>query len=281
MTHCLPVLHKPKGKRLLIMFNHKGAIINKQQTYRDVCMNINSYWNKKSNRKKYENLRSFWNTPCQKEALSIIEPVKNNDTLIIGLGAGIEDRAFINTGCKVTAIDITHEGFSKYRSNDTSNYKEQTSKIVMDVHFLGFPSNTFDIVYVQHVMMHVNPDKVAQEVHRVLKPDGMFVVIEILSQNLSSIIIKRLAYSKKEHRDNINYLSLDSFNNIGKLFTKIIIEREYYLFAPLYYPLRLLADYQIKTTRLIEWLLYLESRLLNVFPVFRKNSMFGLAIYQK
>lgn len=268
-------------KRLLIMFNHKEVIINKQLTYRDVCKNINSYWNKKNNRKKYENLRSFWNTPCQNDALSIIEPVENKNALIIGLGVGIEDRAFINAGCKVTAIDITHEGFSKYRNNETSNYKEQTSKIVMDVQSLGFPSNTFDIVYVQHVMMHVNPDKVAQEVYRVLKPDGKFVVLEILGQNLSSIILKRLAYPRKHLRNNINYLSLDSFNNIGKLFTKIIFEREYYLFAPLYYPLRLLADYQIKTTMLIECLLYLENRLLNVFPVFRKNSMFGLAIYQK
>lgn len=263
------------------MFSHKGAIFNKQLTYRDVCKNINSYWSKKEKRRKYEELRSFWSSPCQKDALSIIGPVENKEVLIIGLGVGIEDKVFVDAGCKVTAIDITHEGFSKYRSNETSNYKEQTSKIVMDVQFLGFPSNTFDIVYVQHVMMHVNPDKVAQEVYRVLKPDGKFVVIEILSQNLSSIILKRLVYPKKEHRDNINYLSLDTLNNMGRFFIKIIFEREYYLFAPLYYPLRLLADYQIKTTMLIECLLYLENRLLCMFPVFRKNSMFGLAIYQK
>lgn len=53
-------------------------------------------------------------------------------------------------------------------------YATPNVNVVCDAHYLPFPDQSFDGVWIQAVLEHVvEPDKVVQEIHRVLKLDGI------------------------------------------------------------------------------------------------------------
>ncbi len=55
----------------------------------------------------------------------------------------------------------------------TGDIESPLAKVKMDIHQIPFEENTFDVVFCNHVMEHVESDlKSLQEISRVLKPNG-------------------------------------------------------------------------------------------------------------
>lgn len=55
----------------------------------------------------------------------------------------------------------------------TADIESPLAKVKMDVHSIPFPDNSFDVIFCNHVLEHVNNDLVAcAEFNRVLKPSG-------------------------------------------------------------------------------------------------------------
>lgn len=55
----------------------------------------------------------------------------------------------------------------------TADIESPLAKVKMDVHDIPFPENSFDVVFCNHVLEHVEDDlKACSEFNRVLKPDG-------------------------------------------------------------------------------------------------------------
>ncbi len=55
----------------------------------------------------------------------------------------------------------------------TADIESPLAKVKMDVHEIPFPDNTFDVVFCNHVLEHVDDDLLAcSEFNRVLKPGG-------------------------------------------------------------------------------------------------------------
>lgn len=60
----------------------------------------------------------------------------------------------------------------------TADLESPLAKVKMDVHQIPFDENTFDVVFCNHVMEHVDDDiKAMSEIHRVLKP-GAWAIIQ-------------------------------------------------------------------------------------------------------
>lgn len=55
----------------------------------------------------------------------------------------------------------------------TADIESPLAKVKMDVHSIPFPDNSFDVIFCNHVLEHVDDDKLAcSEFNRVLKPGG-------------------------------------------------------------------------------------------------------------
>ena len=59
----------------------------------------------------------------------------------------------------------------------TGDIESPLAKVKMDIHQIPFEDNTFDVVFCNHVLEHVDDDLLAcQEINRVLKPKGWGII---------------------------------------------------------------------------------------------------------
>lgn len=59
----------------------------------------------------------------------------------------------------------------------TADLESPLADVKMDVHHIPFEDNTFDVVFCNHVMEHVDDDiRAMSEIHRVLKPGGWAII---------------------------------------------------------------------------------------------------------
>ncbi|MBC8505328.1 MAG: class I SAM-dependent methyltransferase [Chloroflexi bacterium] len=103
---------------------------------------------------------------------------------LLDLGCGIGGAArtlMTEFGANVTGIDLVDEYISTARAlNEHIGYDGQITFEQADA--LDIPSldNSFDVVFSQHITMNIeNKAQLAQEVRRVLRPGGRFVLYEI------------------------------------------------------------------------------------------------------
>jgi len=67
----------------------------------------------------------------------------------------------------------------------TADLESPWAKIKMDIHDIPFEENTFDVIFCNHVLEHVDDDKKAmRELCRVLKPDGWAIMQPFINTNL-------------------------------------------------------------------------------------------------
>jgi SAM-dependent methyltransferase len=59
----------------------------------------------------------------------------------------------------------------------TADIESPLAKVKMDIHDIPFDEGTFDVVFCNHVMEHVDDDiRSCAEINRVLKPDGWAII---------------------------------------------------------------------------------------------------------
>jgi ubiquinone/menaquinone biosynthesis C-methylase UbiE len=114
--------------------------------------------------------------------LELAGDVTNNRVLDIATGGGHTALAFAKAGAVVTATDLTPamlgaaQTFINARGVDTISYQEAKAEA------LPFEDQSFDIVTCRIAAHHfADPEKFVAEVARVLKPDGMFLLVDNIS----------------------------------------------------------------------------------------------------
>ena len=96
----------------------------------------------------------------------------NKRVLEIGCGVGTDFRHFARAGARATGIDMSRESLSLARRS-LEVFGLPGVLMVADGEHLPFADNSFDLVYSWGVIHHSpEPEKIIQEIHRVLKPRG-------------------------------------------------------------------------------------------------------------
>jgi SAM-dependent methyltransferase len=102
-----------------------------------------------------------------------------------------EKTNFFTANLKVLHIAPEHCFLDKFESMKNLDYitadiESPLAKIKMDVHEIPFDENTFDVVFCNHVMEHVDNDiKAMSEIYRVMKPGGWAIIQSPLDPNRS------------------------------------------------------------------------------------------------
>ncbi len=109
---------------------------------------------------------------------------KSKHVLDIGSGIGGPSRFLaLNYGCKVTGIDLTKE-YCDLASLFAEKFglSKQLKYIHGSALEMPFEDESFDIVWTQHVAMNIiEKEKLYAEAARCLKPNGIFIIYDILA----------------------------------------------------------------------------------------------------
>ena len=113
----------------------------------------------------------------RREAMRDLPFRAGRDVLEIGIGTGLTAPLYPQH-CRVTGIDLSAQMLREAVKHIDSKRTRNIRLLQMDASKLGFPDESFDVVYAAYVISVV-PDPVAvlQEMHRVCRVGGEIVVL--------------------------------------------------------------------------------------------------------
>jgi len=125
-------------------------------------------------------------------ALARFGDLKGRELLDLGCGAGETSVYFAMQGAEVTACDISSEMLG-VASRLADKYGVKLRLLKMKAEDLQFPDASFDCVFGNGVLHHVELLPAIREVHRVLRPGGIAVFVEPLAHNPVIKVYRRIA----------------------------------------------------------------------------------------
>lgn len=146
---------------------------------------------------------------------NLLTDIPRSDMLELGCGTGHWSSYFIKQGFKLVGIDISESmlGVAKLKNIDAEF-------IIGDASNIPFEDESFDIISSITMLEFVdNQDKVIQEIHRVLRKGGWFVLGGL---NANSIVGKNK--DKDEVFKNATFFTIDDLKLLLKKFGNPIFE---------------------------------------------------------
>ncbi|MBI5345366.1 MAG: methyltransferase domain-containing protein [Deltaproteobacteria bacterium] len=127
--------------------------------------------------KVYDALFKRFFYPRIKHAISYMDIKPGERVLDVGVGTGLSLPLFPRH-CKVVGIDLSTEMLKQAKDKIRKNRLDNISVIGMDAMRVGFGDNSFDKVFLSHVVSVVpDPYKAMAEVKRVCKKGGQVVIV--------------------------------------------------------------------------------------------------------
>ncbi|MBI5903073.1 MAG: class I SAM-dependent methyltransferase [Deltaproteobacteria bacterium] len=115
--------------------------------------------------------------PRIKHAITYMDIRPGERILDVGVGTGLSFSVFPKY-CKVVGIDLSTEMLKKAREKIEKNGLDNIRVLGMDAMSIGFRDDSFDKVFVSHVVSVVpDPYRVMSEVKRVCRKGGQVVII--------------------------------------------------------------------------------------------------------
>lgn len=95
--------------------------------------------------------------------------------LEVGVGAGTDHLQWARAGCKCHGVDLTDAAIETTRDH-LALYGLESELRRVDAESLPYEDDRFDLIYSWGVIHHsTHPERLIQEIHRVLKPEGTFL----------------------------------------------------------------------------------------------------------
>lgn len=112
------------------------------------------------------------------------EDPSKKSVLDYACGHGLHSTFPAKLGAKVMGIDISKESLKiAIERAQREGVADKCTFLEMDCENLTFADNSFDIVYESGSLYYMNLEKALSEIARVLKPDGVAILIESLGDN--------------------------------------------------------------------------------------------------
>lgn len=156
------------------------------------------------------------------------KPLDSIKILSVGCARGVIPHFFSKKVTSTVGIDLDPSMISYAKKH----FKEKNlSFFVMDAHNLSFADNSFDVVVCSQLLNWVkNPQKVIDEIYRVLTPGGMCIVanankytlydeqyfiplLSILPQQLAYFLVRRMRGIEPVHFSYLSYWQLQAIAN--------------------------------------------------------------------
>lgn len=151
-------------------------------------------------------------------ALKQIGDLKGKNILDLGCGAGEASIYFAINGANVTASDISEEMLVVV-SRLAEKFKAPVKTIKATSEKINIPNESFDVIYGNSVLHHVDIKQTIKEAKRLLKKDGIAIFIEPISYNPAINIYRNMA--KDVRTPDEHPLHLSDFRNIRNIFADI------------------------------------------------------------
>lgn len=128
---------------------------------------------------------------------SLIRKYANSSTDVLEIGAGMGENTecLLETGASVCATDISKESLSvlKMRLNHV-----KLTTVVADMEAFPFDNESFDMIVTAGSLSYGDNIIVLNEIYRILKPNGVFISVDSLSNSLIYRINRFFHYLKGE-----------------------------------------------------------------------------------
>jgi ubiquinone/menaquinone biosynthesis C-methylase UbiE len=206
--------------------------------------------------------------------------LKGKHILDLGCGEGEAALYFAQQGAQVDAVDISEGMINLLRIRaDQLGFSIQSH--VMEAEVLQFSDHTFDFVYANGVLHHVDMEPTLREIKRVLKPGGCGFFIEPIDYNPVIKVYRTIAEANRsEDETPLRYKDrkvfkkiFDSFNHREFWFTALYIFIHFFVIKR-YHPSKVRYWKQVviegnRYRTLLTILISLDRVLLLIVPFFR------------
>ncbi len=130
--------------------------------------------------KFYDEKEKYLNSFEQNKLIPMLGDVPDKRVLDVGAGTGRLSIMLAKRGAQVTALDVSPKMLEMIREKCRRDVACNVSTVVGDAESLPFEDNSFDIVTAAFLIVHLkDPKRFFDEVYRVLKDGGIFVVTNI------------------------------------------------------------------------------------------------------
>jgi SAM-dependent methyltransferase len=124
--------------------------------------------------------------------------LRNKSVLDYGCGHGMAAVVLARAGANVTAFDLSPGYVNEAKQRAAAN-RVDVNGVVADGEELPFPDASFDAVWGNAILHHLDLAKAARELHRVLRPGGVAVFCEPWGGNPALAFTRRfLPYAGKD-----------------------------------------------------------------------------------
>jgi len=111
-------------------------------------------------------------------------PLTGKLVLDLACGVGYSTQELASRGARVIPLDLSGTGLRKTLQRlEKAGLGGKAEAVRSSVEQIPLATGSIEAVFAQNFLMHVNPEKVGQEVWRVLKPGGRAIFVEPLAHH--------------------------------------------------------------------------------------------------